>query len=223
MSEIYYHPPVTDLNTYIFNGVKRWVEMVIQLDVPIKKNSLISKVITYGINDPIQLSYINNGVIYDISNSALHNIDFTIVNDKLVNEHNLNNTLLEDIKINSLELESPDYGFKRIPIEKLVIRIKHNKSLPIKVYPVLRINTVYSDNRHLAMYIPNEFTDIKFLTNPEIMSSIQYNITGFGYHKTLNNELSVDSVILKNRRDHKLTFSHFKQSLILNRHYLFEN
>ena len=208
-SDVYYHS--TEDYMLKNEGIKRWAELVVAFHIPVK---YAQKIEIYRVNNPIRLKYTYNDLVYEVFNSALHSINYTILNDNVLSESNLRYPLVNDLKLISLELESPDYGLKVIPVENIVSCIGRRR-FKVEIHPEIQIHKISEDNTHTAMYAPNGFSDLKFLTNPSILSSGKYSIAGFGYHRAYSMDLSVDSVLLRDKSTGNLTYSNFVEPLIV--------
>lgn len=153
-----------------------------------------------------------SGLMACIAGSTVENVTYTIINEKYLNPGTAYDTFLQDVKLNSMEVTSPTDGYSRVcPL--VLYRKICDKYEMLHCLPELYLYTEHRDGTIIKTHIGSTWKDFALLDDPYVSYRGNYIVKAFGYHRAMNDVLTVDSVALFETTTFKTLIANFKQSL----------
>ena len=164
-------------------------------------------------NEPlVELCYERDGTILTLHDAVVEKINYKVLHDKYLNHRNTQNTVQNDIRIESIEITSSTHGYDKI--KPCMLRYKApRKYKPLQVIPELSILSELQEGSIIQQSIETEWKDFILLDDPALTNRGSYLIRSFGYHSAANDILTVDSVALYEMHRHVTIVSNFREPL----------
>ena len=197
MIDYYSAEPVID---YTPAPARRHVELYLKSECSIEDFGATKR---FMCNEPLgDLCYERDGTILTLRDAVIEKINYKILHDKYLNHSNAQNTLQNDIRIESIEITSLTRGYDKI--KPCMLKYKTpTKYKPLQIVPELSIITEPWEGSIIQQFIETEWKDFMLLDDPALMNRGSYLVRSFGYHRSANDILTIDSVALYEMHRHR--------------------
>ena len=151
-----------------------------------------------------------NGAGAALDHFTVTKVDHTLLQEKLLSQGNLDNTLVEDIRVNYIECTG-DKGWARVDLDQFKRRIEVS-GCHLQCTLELQLTTIKGYITHWQR-IDSVWKDYDLLANPGVLNGSDFKVQTFGYHKTITGLMAVDSVALQDTHDHHIEICYFTRPM----------